>query len=153
MANVPSSLILVTLMMEALSSSEMSVLTRATRRNTPEDGILQRTVIFQNIFFVLSFTQCWSCSWICNRQSVGQYVCQAALWGPWPDFTCSLVWHVLLSSCRAQFLTRGLVCILHCTSLTGQSHEGPITMYYCLIWDWVPFLSPLMTRRITVEVY
>jgi hypothetical protein len=38
---VPSSLILVTVMKDALSSFKMSALTKATQRNIPEDTIFQ----------------------------------------------------------------------------------------------------------------
>jgi hypothetical protein len=45
---VPSSLILFTLTMEAIRSSETSVLARATRRHIPEHGIL-------HIFIIINF--------------------------------------------------------------------------------------------------
>jgi hypothetical protein len=46
---VPSLPILVTLMKEAISSSENSVLARATQRNIPEDAIAQYFVLWQYI--------------------------------------------------------------------------------------------------------
>jgi hypothetical protein len=44
---VPSWLILSILMMEAIISSETSVLTRTTRRHIPEDGIVHINVVMQ----------------------------------------------------------------------------------------------------------
>jgi hypothetical protein len=45
---VPSSSILVTLIMEALSLSETSVFTIATRHNISEDSTLQYNLFFRN---------------------------------------------------------------------------------------------------------
>jgi hypothetical protein len=53
---VPSSQILVTLMMEALCSADMSVLTRATRSNIPE------TCILHCLLLVYYITVIWLCT-------------------------------------------------------------------------------------------
>jgi hypothetical protein len=79
-ANVsPSSPILATLMMEALRSSDTSVLTRATRRNIPEDGIsLAHWTLFRKLQWTpLSLLlQLASCS-LENSARISSDVCRS----------------------------------------------------------------------------
>jgi hypothetical protein len=64
---VPSSLILVTLMMEAIHFSETSVLIRAKRHTIPEDGILLHSVFS------------WHCS--IKQTTLMRYVFEVKLYG------------------------------------------------------------------------
>jgi hypothetical protein len=83
-----------------------------------------------------------------DGQSTSSSWYQAFLWGPWPDiiFLIFSFDNYFVVVPRAPSLTRGRDCSLQCNRwLSG--HWGPITIHYRLIWDCVPFLSPLTTRR------
>jgi hypothetical protein len=83
---------------------------------------------------------------ICDRQSVGQFIWVSGLpLGPFTRFYLALLFsadNYLILLSKASSLTRKRVC-----SLQWNHSLVPITILYCLIWDCVPFLSPLTTRR------
>jgi hypothetical protein len=72
----PSSRILVALMMEALSSSETSVLTRATRRNISEDAILhsRRRDYLKSYIVLTGWTQQWRSNVSPVKYELGFYI-------------------------------------------------------------------------------
>jgi hypothetical protein len=118
--------------MEALSSSETSVLTRATLRNIPEDA----TLLSHRRENLKSYNFSFSSAEIIYRRlrlfSVG----------------CSL-WREdgsVIYSYNCYWASPAL-------SLSDPSRAELETISYCLMWDWVPFLSPLTALRDTVEVF
>jgi hypothetical protein len=83
---------------------------------------------------------------ICDRQSVGQFVwVSGPPMGPLTRFYLVLLFsadNYFIILPKASSLTRRRVC-----NLQWNHSLVPITILYCLIWDCVPFLSPLTTRR------
>jgi hypothetical protein len=71
---VPSSPILVTLIKDAVSSSDTSVLTRVTRRNIPEDTILQRPRTLC-LVFVMTLKFVCAYAYTSNARMSSRYLC------------------------------------------------------------------------------
>jgi hypothetical protein len=142
----------------------------------PVSLAVRRTSGAHNQIFI-RFRQFWLC-WFAvpskskiksklsyNRRSVGESVLVSNhhLWTA-ANFL-SLPWKIFLDICGFLLVQRPTwreggsmiypyICYWASPALLllGPSPAGLMTTSYCLIWDWVPFLSPLTTRRATAEV-
>jgi hypothetical protein len=109
---VPSSPIHVILMKEALSSSETSVLTRATRRNIPEDVILHSHLRENLKSYILSMLQ-MSCKEQCSPHDQLSRTPRTYVRSRMSDYSASLfVCYIVFDNSNHGF---GIICksILH----------------------------------------
>jgi hypothetical protein len=131
---VPSSPNLPTLMKEALSSSNTPVLTRATRPNISEDGILHSLRSEDQKLYMISIvlTLCISLSLLSLSSPI---------WGPRPDSCCQRDMSLLLW--EAISVIQSYCCASPAQSFSGKSPAGLMTIYYSQPGNQLPaFISP-----------